>query len=426
MVGGYLALKYLKLSRKFRWVCGGVCLCLAYSPLFLKTKASLSKNESSSPIAQNYYSLQTGTNCLAVAGHSDTETLQLVANDMAASLLSVSSGVIGDRKNPELSEKFYSFKLPALLNLSDNTNAAAARVIDSSKAIAHANTHMNRNSVVVGHIHTPNKHTVNISGDSSATLVKGRIKANFYADAKKLKIPAEVVKLVVDKMSQRLDFRNSIRKGDVFEVIYNKNNQLLYSRIITKRSNVAIYRFVEKSGCSYCFENGDLCGAQKEDNTFGRPLKGRITISDRYGMRRHPISGVVRFHTGVDLAAAFGEPVYAVQEGTVTRASYYGGYGKCIDIQHASGYTSRYAHLSRFNVVSGTKVRKGQLVGFVGSTGYSTGAHLHLELARNNKTMNPFAAVKMVPTKKAAVSDVRKFTGLKNKISLISKRYTVQ
>jgi murein DD-endopeptidase MepM/ murein hydrolase activator NlpD len=113
-------------------------------------------------------------------------------------------------------------------------------------------------------------------------------------------------------------------------------------------------------------------------------------------MRRHPITHRYTMHNGVDLRAMHGAPVLAIMDGRVVRASYYAGYGLCVDVQHISGYRSRYAHLSKTLVQCGNYVRKGQQIGRIGSTGISTGAHLHLELARNGRVMNPLN-VKMIP-----------------------------
>ncbi|MGL4948321.1 MAG: M23 family metallopeptidase [Mycoplasma sp.] len=101
----------------------------------------------------------------------------------------------------------------------------------------------------------------------------------------------------------------------------------------------------------------------------------------------------------MDLRAPYGSPVFAIYDGVVTHASYHCGYGHCIEIKHASGYSSRYAHLSKYAVRVGSRVKKGQKIGMVGSSGVSTGAHLHLEFAKNNSVLNPFS-VKMMRQKK--------------------------
>ena len=108
-----------------------------------------------------------------------------------------------------------------------------------------------------------------------------------------------------------------------------------------------------------------------------------------FGMRKHPIHGDWRNHNGLDLTADMGTPVYATGDGVVVLAHYNGGYGNVIFLSHGYGFESRYAHLSKFKVTQGQKVKRGDLIGFVGSTGLSTNPHLHYEVLYNNKWINP-------------------------------------
>jgi len=252
---------------------------------------------------------------------------------------------------------------------------------------------------------------------SGSKLVKSEIKSNFYADARRLGVPAVVVDSVIHNMSSKVDFRRSLQKGDKFELLYDSKNVLVYSRITTKRHNVAVYRFANGSNFAYYFDTG-IKVAFNKSNSFGQPIKGRLHVSSGFGMRRHPISNVYKMHTGVDLEVSYGSPVYAIYDGVVTRSSSYYGYGHCIDIQHASGYTSRYGHLSKYAVRVGTKVKKGQLIAYSGSSGTSTGPHLHLEIARNNKILNPLS-VKMMPEEVAIVPSMKNFNEFKKKVEKV-------
>jgi len=109
-----------------------------------------------------------------------------------------------------------------------------------------------------------------------------------------------------------------------------------------------------------------------------------------FGMRMHPIYHVMKMHTGIDLSSNTGTPVYAVGDGIVSRADNTArGYGNCVRINHGYSYMTYYAHLSKILVVPGQKVRRGQLIGLVGSTGVSTGPHLHYEVRINGKPVNP-------------------------------------
>jgi murein DD-endopeptidase MepM/ murein hydrolase activator NlpD len=118
-------------------------------------------------------------------------------------------------------------------------------------------------------------------------------------------------------------------------------------------------------------------------------LGGRI--SSAYGYRTHPISGQYRFHPGIDIALPYWTPIRAIREGRVTFSGWRGGYGKLVILSHSEGYGSWYGHMIKYIVSAGQWVRAGQVIGYVGSTGNSTGPHLHFELRRNGQLINPFS-----------------------------------
>lgn len=117
------------------------------------------------------------------------------------------------------------------------------------------------------------------------------------------------------------------------------------------------------------------------------PLRGRLT--SYFGYRRHPYWGGRHLHTGIDIAAPHGTPISAADSGTVIFSSWWDGYGKALVIDHGRGISTVYAHLSRIYLQVGAGVAKGQTIGLVGSTGYSSGPHLHFEVRRNGKPVNP-------------------------------------
>ena len=135
-----------------------------------------------------------------------------------------------------------------------------------------------------------------------------------------------------------------------------------------------------------------------EVGTFplGFPLSG-ARMSSGFGMRGHPILGGHRMHSGVDLAAATGTPVRATSSGVVSKAEWFGSYGLFVAVNHGGGLQTRYGHMSRLNVVEGQSVRKGEIIGFVGSTGRSTGPHLHYEVRLNGSAVNPLGLPTFVP-----------------------------
>lgn len=247
-------------------------------------------------------------------------------------------------------------------------------------------------------------------------LIKGTIRSNFYVDAKKLSVPVNVIDKVISSLSSKIDFRRSLRKGDQFEIAFSAKNKLIYSKIKTKKTQASVYKFGKEG---YFFENGEKAGRRKGSESFAPPIRGRLHVSSPFGLRIHPVTKKYKRHSGVDLIAQHGTPVYAIYDGVVTRASRFSGYGKCVDIKHKNGYSSRYAHLSRMVVRPGARIRKGQLIAYSGATGVATGPHLHLELARNNVNLNPLG-VKMIAEKPRKVSNNKQFNSLKNYFSKLS------
>lgn len=118
------------------------------------------------------------------------------------------------------------------------------------------------------------------------------------------------------------------------------------------------------------------------------PVDG-VRMSSDYGMRWHPVLGGRRSHKGVDLAGAIGSPVRATADGTVSRADWFSSYGLYISLEHGGEIQTRYGHLSRLNVAAGQQVHKGDVIGYVGSTGRSTGPHLHYEVRIAGTAVNP-------------------------------------
>lgn len=118
------------------------------------------------------------------------------------------------------------------------------------------------------------------------------------------------------------------------------------------------------------------------------PVAARALTSG-FGMRGHPLLGGRRAHSGIDLAAPTGSPIVATSDGQVSWADWAGGYGIAVAVEHGGGYQTRYGHMSRVNVSPGQQVRKGDVIGYVGSTGMSTGPHLHYEVRVNGRAINP-------------------------------------
>jgi Peptidase family M23 len=118
--------------------------------------------------------------------------------------------------------------------------------------------------------------------------------------------------------------------------------------------------------------------------------KKLLSLASGYGLRIHPVYKVRKMHYGIDFAAPIGTPIYATADGTVITVEFsFSGYGKMVEIDHGFGYKTRYAHMHGFAVSAGKKVNRGELIGYVGSTGLSTAPHLHYEIHRNGVAINP-------------------------------------
>jgi murein DD-endopeptidase MepM/ murein hydrolase activator NlpD len=167
---------------------------------------------------------------------------------------------------------------------------------------------------------------------------------------------------------------------------------------IAKQFSVQVYKIREANGLDESqslAKNQELFIPDAKPNTtllasqsgFGWPVKGEVTSG--FGYRQHPMGGGTRFHRGVDIAAELGTPIYAAQSGHIEHADWYGLMGKCVIIQHANDYSTYYAHCSRIVAEQGQWVKKGQLIAYVGSTGLSTGPHVHFEVRRNDVPLNP-------------------------------------
>lgn len=123
------------------------------------------------------------------------------------------------------------------------------------------------------------------------------------------------------------------------------------------------------------------------------PTTNRL-ITSTFGHRIHPIWGIRMFHSGIDISGSYGDPIYAVNDGRVIYSGWQSGYGKVIIIDHGNGMSTLYAHCSVLLVGEGEQVKKGQLIGKIGSTGWSTGPHLHFEIRKNGTPTNPLSVVK--------------------------------
>ena len=152
--------------------------------------------------------------------------------------------------------------------------------------------------------------------------------------------------------------------------------------------------FLSYFSSKYCLVLAKVIATTDTNFAASSSVPSTKAISSYYGYRIHPIYGYRKFHSGIDINASYGVDIIAAESGTVTMATYNGGYGKCVIINHGSGITTLYGHNSELNVTSGQKVVKGQVIAKAGSTGLSTGPHLHFEVRVNGSTINPLDRVR--------------------------------
>ena len=225
-------------------------------------------------------------------------------------------------------------------------------------------------------------------------LVSGTIESSLWGALTAQGESVALVTQLVDIFSWDIDFYSEIHKGDHFKVLVEKqfagDDFVGYGDVLgaefaaAGETYRAFYNDAEERSGYF-----DASGSSMEKMLLKSPLKYAANITSRFGRRRHPVLGYTRMHKGVDYGVPTGTPIWSVGEGRILRAGLNGGYGKFVEIKHANGWVSRYAHLSRIDVKRGQKVKQKDIIGAVGSTGMSTGPHLHYELLREGQHVNP-------------------------------------
>ena len=224
----------------------------------------------------------------------------------------------------------------------------------------------------------------------------GKIGSSLYATAKDKGIPDYIITELIRVYSYDVDFQRQIRAGDEFEVFYGnpisgsstKRKVLLYASLEINGKMKRYYRYTTPDDGITDYYDEDGQAATK--GLLRTPISG-ARLTSGFGMRSHPLLGYSKMHAGIDFGAPKGTPIKAAGSGTIKKAGPAGSFGNMVQIQHQGEYSTLYAHMSRIapGIKSGTRVRQGQVIGYVGSTGRSTGPHLHYEIRLNNKPVNP-------------------------------------
>jgi len=240
-----------------------------------------------------------------------------------------------------------------------------------------------------------NEKTLTIKLDKKIIYKENIILQSLYKGATDQNIPPNIIIEFARIYGFQVDFQRDIRKEDKFQIMYevfiDKNNkvietgEILFANLILSGQDNSLYYFDKENVEGHYDKNGK--SVQKA--LMKTPING-ARLSSSYGMRKHPIDGFNKMHRGTDFAAPKGTPIMASGNGIVKKAGWCGGGGNCVKIRHNSTYETIYAHMSKFarGIKKGVRVKQGQTIGYVGSTGKSTGPHLHYEVVVNGKKVN--------------------------------------
>jgi murein DD-endopeptidase MepM/ murein hydrolase activator NlpD len=247
--------------------------------------------------------------------------------------------------------------------------------------------------------------------NTSVRMTGGTVASSLYDAADEARLPDAIVGQLTQIFSSQIDFHRTLRKGARFAVVYEvleaDGEPIRTGRVLTAEFNngnksyeAVWHQEPGQKGNYYSLEGKTLSRAYLASPVaFSRKTSG-------FAMRLHPIFQTMKAHLGVDYAAPTGTPAQTVGDGVVEFAGVQGGYGNTVIVRHGNNHSTVYAHLSRIQVRKGQTVQKGQTIGAVGSTGWSTGPHLHFEFRVNGKHVDPQKVIQQaqsVPLSPAAM-----------------------
>lgn len=226
---------------------------------------------------------------------------------------------------------------------------------------------------------------------------EGTIESSLFADAEAAGVPVAVLAEIIKAFSYDVDFQRDIQPGDAFEVMFERERtedgrtvregEVAFASLTLSGKRYEIYRYEDSQGdVDYYDEKGHSV----RKALLRTPING-ARLSSGYGMRRHPVLGYSKMHKGIDFAAPTGTPIYAAGDGVIERAGPFSSYGNYVRIRHNKEFDTAYAHMSKIakGMKPGARVKQGDIIGYVGSTGRSTGPHLHYEMLKNGSHVNP-------------------------------------
>lgn len=257
--------------------------------------------------------------------------------------------------------------------------------------------------------------------------ISGDIKISLYSDALKAGASPKMLYDMIKAFSYDVDFQRDIQPGTEFSLLYDtfkdeetgleRPGELLSATLTIDEKPLEVFRFQSSGGIPEYYTKEGIAVRKALLKT---PIDG-ARLSSGFGNRKHPIKGYTKMHKGVDFAAPKGTPIMAAGDGVVEKCCPYGGYGNYVCIRHNGSTKTAYAHLSRYaKIKRGSKVRQGQVIGYVGNTGSTTGHHLHFELIQNGKHVNP-QKVTQLPTMKLAGKALKEFKAFIAKVEKIRR-----
>ncbi len=261
----------------------------------------------------------------------------------------------------------------------------------------------------------------------NVTKYYGELNSGLFVDGVQAGISPTAMMNMINLYSYDVDFQRDIKKGDKFEMVVEsfytkegkkvKDGKILFTSLVIQGKPIEIYMHLVNNKPEYF----DAKGNSVRKSLLKTPING-ARVSSGFGVRRHPILGYSRMHKGIDFAAPSGTPIFAAGSGTITYYSVKGGYGNFVQIKHNSDYSTAYGHASRFvkKLSVGSKVKQGDVVAYVGSTGRSTGPHLHFEVIYKGMAINP-AKVKATSGSRLGGKELSRFKAAKEEIDRYRK-----
>lgn len=257
-----------------------------------------------------------------------------------------------------------------------------------------------------------------IAVDNTPLRLKGRVGSSLYRSARAAGVPAQALQDYIRALSQHMSVSRDVGAGAVFDLVIEhrraetgevETGPLLYAGLEQGSRKTRLLKW-NYGGRQQWFE---AAGVSENRGVMRMPVIGRLTSS--FGLRQHPILGFSRMHQGMDFGAPTGTPIVAATDGVVSFSGWHGGHGNYVKLSHSNGIATGYGHMSRILARAGSRVSQGQVIGYVGSTGISTGPHLHYEVFRNNVAINP-ATLKFTTQQQLAGSELARFRAKLNNL----------